>query len=136
MADDLLHNQIARSGFSVSQVLKDIAILVFVLLPEGAHRILGIYSDKPIAIWLEERGIPVTWLFLITIPLGLIMFFKQHRVRAKKEAAFLADQFPKQAPLLLFLFIGAFLFFFLRACNLNHEKDNLAGMLTLATNPP
>jgi len=122
--------------YSFWGIVKDIGILVFVLLPEGAERVLGCFSDQPPAIWLQEKGLSMSWFLIVTIPVGLLLFFKQHRVKIRTEAGFLFEQFPKNAPLVLFLVALTIFLLVLHGCNQFFENGRLTGMLNIATNPP
>ena len=122
--------------YSFWKLGRDTLIVLFALLPESIQRISLCFTDKPIFSWLEERGFAVSWLLVLTVPLALVLFFKAHRTKAKQEGIFLADKFPKNAPVLLFVLVCSFCLLILHSCNLNSENARLAVELNIAANPP
>jgi hypothetical protein len=98
--------------YSYWQLFRDFGIFVFIVLPDGVDRLWLLVSDKPLLPYLQERGVSVSWLLLFTVPIGLLLFFKAHRVKVKDEAAFLFEKFPKHAPLFcLFSSVSFFCWF-------------------------
>jgi 4-hydroxybenzoate polyprenyltransferase len=99
-------------AYSYSSLVKDVFIVLLAALPEAAQRTALLFTDKPLIPWLQERGVSVSWFLILTVPLALLVFYKQHRTKAKNEATFLYKRFPKNAPVLLFVFIFGFFYWF------------------------
>ncbi len=122
--------------YSYPSLVKDAFIVLLALLPEAAQRIALLFTDKPLIPWLQERGWSLSWLLGVTVPLALLVFYREHRIKAKDEAAFLFKHFPKNAPAILVVLICGVFLLILHSCNVTSENARLGGMLALATNPP
>jgi hypothetical protein len=80
--------------------------------------------------WIEERGIAVTILLLITLPLGIFLFYKRHRTKVTQESVFII----KQAPIVIFISLGLIVVLAGISLNFNNQNAEMKQQLLDATN--
>jgi hypothetical protein len=114
---------LSDKNYSFTDFITDAVTFLFVFL-------FPFFGFPPISKWLEDRGWSMTWLLLVTVPIGLLIFYKRHRTKVTDEMFFVV----KQAPIVVFLFLGLLVFLTCKSLVLSAGNARLQGMIYVATN--